>query len=226
MKKQSRRSRKTPFSSTAGHTLRSQRRTLDINVETAAQDTHLSASFIRNLERGAYGKLSHDVYTIGFIRRYAEYLRLDPEVAEKKYRLERGPLDADQQGVKKLKRRRTIVTSKLVVVALAGLAAAGVLAYVIWQLVVLTSPPRLEVTAPASDVVVDEPGVTLTGHTDPGATVRVNGVEVFVDDGGMFTTRITLHEGLNRVDITATSKQDKTSSVTRNIVFQVEDGSP
>ncbi|MCC7365404.1 MAG: helix-turn-helix domain-containing protein [Dehalococcoidia bacterium] len=61
-----------------GTTLRDARLARGISIDQAAQDTRISARFLEALEDEAFEQLPAPVYVRGFLRSYANYLRVDP----------------------------------------------------------------------------------------------------------------------------------------------------
>ncbi len=61
-----------------GVTLRSARIQRGLSIEQVAQDTRISARFIEALEDDAFDELPAPVYVRGFLRSYANYLKVDP----------------------------------------------------------------------------------------------------------------------------------------------------
>src|SRR3989338_6584155 len=49
------------------------------SLQTAQQDTRISVDYLQALETGEYGKFPAEVYCIGFLKKYAAYLGLNPE---------------------------------------------------------------------------------------------------------------------------------------------------
>ncbi|MCL4389890.1 MAG: hypothetical protein M1484_01505 [Patescibacteria group bacterium] len=67
----------------------------------------------------------------------------------------------------------------------------------------LTAKPNLTVTSPKDgDKVTDSP-ITLSGSTDPGDSVTVNGFVALVKDDGSFSYNLTLNDGDNKVKVIA-----------------------
>lgn len=62
-----------------GETLRSNRERRGITVEQVAQDTRISLRFIEALEDEQFDELPAPVYVRGFLRSYANYLKIDPQ---------------------------------------------------------------------------------------------------------------------------------------------------
>jgi cytoskeletal protein RodZ len=51
-----------------------------VDLYRAERDTKIRARYLQALEHGEYGELPGAVYTKGFLRNYALYLGLDPDV--------------------------------------------------------------------------------------------------------------------------------------------------
>ncbi len=61
-----------------GTTLRAARVKRGLSIEQAAQDTRISRKFLEAIEAEDFGALPAPVYVRGFLRSYANYLRIDP----------------------------------------------------------------------------------------------------------------------------------------------------
>lgn len=62
-----------------GRTLRDARLQRGLTIDQAAHDTRISARFLEALESESFDDLPAPVYVRGFLRSYANYLRVDPE---------------------------------------------------------------------------------------------------------------------------------------------------
>jgi hypothetical protein len=72
-------------------------------------------------------------------------------------------------------------------------------------------PPFLRILEPQPDAVLRKAELEVTGETEPGASVTVNGLEATVDGEGRYTAAITLGEGANQI---AVSARDPAGNVT------------
>ncbi|HNB53157.1 MAG TPA: FlgD immunoglobulin-like domain containing protein [Anaerolineales bacterium] len=59
----------------------------------------------------------------------------------------------------------------------------------------------------------------LTGHTDPGAIVQINGQVVPVGEGGDFQLALQLFEGQNIIDVVARDQAGNTTNLTRQVRY-------
>lgn len=67
-----------------------------------------------------------------------------------------------------------------------------------------TTAPALTLTSPSSGLLTRDPVVQVSGTTEPGATVVVNGVSAAVSPSGTFSVALSLHEGADTISATAT----------------------
>ena len=64
-----------------GKMLRDVRVAYKIELAQVATDLHLKSEFLEAIESGSWSKLPSDTYGRGYLRQYAEYLKLSPEEA-------------------------------------------------------------------------------------------------------------------------------------------------
>lgn len=112
-----------------GTDLRDARERLGVPLETAASDLKIRADYLRNLERDNHAALPALPYTLGFVRRYATYVGLDPGKLARRFREEAGKssVKQDYTWLKPIERGRFSGGALLLV----SLAIAGA-AYVAW----------------------------------------------------------------------------------------------
>ncbi len=70
----------------------------------------------------------------------------------------------------------------------------------------------VQITSPADESVVENQSITITGKTLAGALVSVNDATVDADANGNFSIQVTLDEGPNVFDITASDADGGTAT--------------
>lgn len=85
----------------------------------------------------------------------------------------------------------------------------------------LNKPPFLELTNLEDNADLRQPtnNFTLTGKTEPGVSVAVNGSFVFVDNNGSFSFQLALPDGSSAVTAIATDDAGNQATITRNVTF-------
>lgn len=96
------------------------------------------------------------------------------------------------------------------------------------QFIVDTVAPTLNVSSPADGLITNEDNCTVAGVTNDETsspvtvTIKVNNVdqgEVTVDAEGAFSKVVTLSSGANTIEITATDRAGKSTTVTRTVTL-------
>ena len=78
-----------------GEVLRAERERRQLTIHDIEEATSIRALYIESIENGNYEKLPGDVYTKGFIKNYATFLKLDAEELVKQFIAERTPVVAE-----------------------------------------------------------------------------------------------------------------------------------
>lgn len=93
-----------------------------------------------------------------------------------------------------------------------------------------TVPPTLNITSPTDGLITASSKLNIVGTTNDATsspvtvTIKLNGTDqgsVTVGSDGTFSKSVTLAEGANTIEITATDAAGKTSSVTRTVTLDI-----
>lgn len=84
-------------------------------------------------------------------------------------------------------------------------------------------PLKLEIESPTPDMKTSSQELTITGMTDQGATLRVNGQPIVVDLSGEFNNTYRLKEGENTLLFVATDAAGNTEEQEIKVTYQKED---
>ncbi len=207
--------------SSVGQLLKNQRLKREFSLKDAEQATRIRGKYLLAIESNDYGNLPDNVYTRGFIQAYARYLGLDTEKIIRQYGAERGKQQPTAKVPRGFKLPRFVLTPRLAVVLVSAVIGLSAAAYLAYQLSALTAPPRLVVTSPAKDEVVNGSLLTVAGNIAGGADAYVNDSPILVDGEGDFTNVIALQDGVNIIKVSAKNRLGKTSTITRNILAHV-----
>jgi flagellin-like hook-associated protein FlgL len=79
--------------------------------------------------------------------------------------------------------------------------------------------PSLELSSPSDGMTTEASVVTVSGTTEPGAILVVNGVTAAVGDDGSFSCEIALVEGDNTITVTATDASGNSATVSREVTY-------
>lgn len=195
----------------------------DYSASEIARKLGTTEEKIRAFEEGKYEQFSHDVFTEGLLRKYAEAVGLDKKAITERYRQER------QNSVRPKPRRRQIaaapiVTGRLSVLILAGAAFLLVIGYVVSQVFTLTGDPALNIIFPAENQIIYSREVEVVGTTDPGSEIYVDNRLVEVSDDGNFRVEVILSPGVHGITIEARNRLGRSTRLTRTIIVDTSTG--
>jgi cytoskeletal protein RodZ len=215
--------------------LKRRRENLDISLSEAEQATRIRARYIEALEASEYDLLKDDVYTKGYVKNYADFLGLETKPIIKLYEQERAGVremkrqsrrgDGVKLGVKPIKSARWVVTPKTFVLLSVVAVVLVVVSYIIWQVIVLSAPPKLVISQDEARMVSTNFGF-VSGKVENGADLYINDSPVLVSADGSFRERIALIEGRNEIKLTATNRLGKSISETYIITAKLEASQP
>jgi cytoskeletal protein RodZ len=216
-----------------GEQLRAQRERKSITLEQAAADTRIREKFLKALEEGDYPSLPGAVYTRGFLRNYSDYLDLQTDELVVLYQQERGgapPEPAPKRSNFKAYRPvvhqslifRPVILVPVIVIAFVGLFVG----YLYYQFSTFAVKPRLEITDPATDVIVTNSSLLLRGITVPEGRLTVSIIpgpdiiDLKPDADGRFSVTVTLKPGANHIEAEILDATGKTNRVSRTVQYQ------
>jgi len=101
--------------------------------------------------------------------------------------------------------------------ALIAIVVASILSVAGYQILATTTPPPLTVAEPTDQLSTSSRIVTITGTTEPGAVLTINGAVFTPNAVGAFTTDVVLLPGLNTIAIEARRKHGRPARVERHI---------
>lgn len=204
-----------------GERLRSERIQKNITLEEVAKATKIRVSFLDAIEKGAYEKLPSGTYAHGFVKNYAEFLKLPTrevlalfrrEFDEEKYFkvLPEGLAKQNDFPLRKIRVQQTVIVI--------GLLFCILLGFIVFQYRGAFINPPLILTTPKANAKILSQSLTVVGKTDPNATVTVNDKSVSLDTQGNFRKEVTLFPGSTTIKVQATNRFGKRTEIERKIV--------
>ncbi|MBM2820705.1 MAG: family transcriptional regulator [Candidatus Berkelbacteria bacterium] len=191
--------------------LRMYRKKQHLSLEQAEEETKVRLKYLIALEKGDYSQLPEDVYTIGFLSKYADFLDASKEELIRDYRQERGSIGRPRSITLKtqVKESRVFLTPRIIILGLVFLGLIGIIGYISYSIKNFTSAPNLELSSPVTDQVIRQDNVEVVGKTDTGVTLKINDQVILIDDKGNFHETVKLQSGLNTIELRATNRLKK-----------------
>lgn len=211
-------------SASVSEQLKTIRNKLGLSLEQVAEQTKISQRYIEALEEGDYHKVPDGIYTLNFLREYAQYLGLDHKKIISGFQTEKRVFRSDEKN--NLFSRQVVTSNKMVIVPslikniLWGLLLFGCLIYIIVLLNNVFKAPVLKVLTPIDNLTTMEPNVLVSGYSEPETEVRVNEKPVIVSEEGEFSLIIELQPGVNTIAIVAKKGSKQPSKVVKEVLLK------
>lgn len=205
----------------AGQKLEEERLKKGLSLDKVAKATKIRAEFLAAIEKGDYQKIPLGAYAQGFVRNYAEFLGLPTRevlaLFRREYDQERVfkvlpeglSVSSSDFPVHKLKLRQLPVIIIVVFVLLLG--------YIGFQYRYAVFSPPLDIYLPKENSVTTFRTVTISGKTDPNATLFTNDLPVSIGSDGTFKKSIDVFPGKNTITIKVLNRFGKETVVIRNV---------
>ena len=207
---------------TLGGLLKKARLSQELDLEEVAKEISIEVKYLESLEADDFYKLPSPTYARGFLKRYAEFLKLDFEKIlaqwdEKHNHREREP----KKPKSKIKKIFQLSQFKFKIILILVLFCL-ILFYLGFGIKNVLFTPEVEIFYPAEDMVTTNSSLTIKGKTDPRATIFINNQPVEQTEEGLFEQKIDLLIGLNQIEISAKKKYSKEKIIYRQIVLEEE----
>lgn len=201
---------------TLGEMLSSARKAKKISTDKAASDLLIKKENLEALEEGKFEELPEPAYIRGFIKNYAKYLSLDPDLALAIYRRQYDETKYPKKAP--IQKQKGIFLTPNKIVTFSAIATVIIfVGYLVLQYLSILSTPKLDIIEPKDDVTTAIPIIQVSGQTEKEATVSVNGEFAPVTTEGQFTYQLKLTEGQNIVEIIAAKRLSPKNKQTRLI---------
>jgi len=210
---------------TVGQILRETRLKRAITFEEIEKKTKIRVKYLQAIENDDYRQLpGGKVVAKGFIKNYGEYLGLSSENLLASFRRDFGQEQKGQvlpRGIyRPLGKIGFSWTPRTTIIAISFFFICLFIAFLGYQFFLFLGPPKLQVTVPSENQVVQESVVEVKGRSDSDASVYLNEVLISLDEQGNFSEFINLTPGENLIRIEAVSRRGKKSVIERRIDYQ------
>lgn len=209
---------------TLGDILKNAREKTKYSLAETGRQLGITPKYLEALEKNLFNLLPGPVYTKNFIKKYAEFLKINSEELLNHYAAEAGRLSCLRAASQKrpswparffhlgnmpdLLRRILVLTVIAALLIYLGLSLRGIF-----------SPPPLFLEKPAEGTISQTPSVWVAGKTLPETRVQINGREAISNLIGNFEEEVTLRPGLNVITVIAIKKHGRTATIIRNVIY-------
>lgn len=198
--------------------LKKKREVRFISKKIVATELKVLEKFITAMEEDVIELLPANIYTINLLKRYATFLKEDPELIVQLFKKERGISLVTEKMVVNY-RQKIDVRARLFQYAASAVFGLAVLGYLFYKTVVITSPPEIVVYEPAEKIIVSMPVIMVRGKADPATNVKINGQSVSLEADGQFNQELVLGTGVNVIKISGAKRYSRERVITRQITL-------
>jgi len=203
--------------------LKEKRQEKNLTLERLSDLTKIQIYHLEGLEAGHFEKLPPAVYCVGIFKRLSKFLDADENEIMEAYRNEFESSTSNKTGSAPIAKRESyfiLTPSKLMIFA-GGLLLLLLSGYLWYQFNFLIGPPNLAIK-PSEDAVTKEEIILVSGKTDNGINLTINGENTYVDSKGSFEKSIQLAAGVNVIEIKAVNNFGKVSTIIRQIFRETQ----
>ena len=179
-------------------------------------ETKIKKDFIQAVEEENWQALPDYSVVVGFVKNVANYLGVKERSAVALLRRDYPPQKLSINPKPDVS-KQFIWSPKLTFLVGVGIVIALILGYLGFQYAGFISPPPLSLTQPQEGQVVVGVSVTVSGKTNPEATVKANNQPILVSEDGTFSAEVEIFKGTSDIVGTATSRSGKQTTLRRNI---------
>ena len=192
-----------------------------ISLSHLSSVTKIKEEFLASVEQGQWNLLPEYPVVVGFVKNISVALSLNPKSSVALLRRDYPPKEL-KINPKPDVAKEFIWSPKLTFLVGIVIVVLGVFGYLIFQYINFISPPELNVDVPTMGQTVNTKNLTVSGKTDPEATVVVNNQPILLDENGHFSTEIEVFDGTKEVTVIAKSRSGKETAITRKIEVELK----
>lgn len=201
-----------------GDIIRSLREEAGMTRRELADASQVLEKYITAFEEFRYQDLPGDVYARNFLRSIATAFHINESRLLDRYIEDSGafPYKQSLTPTQTDQRLHFWTPQRIKLTGLIALILI-VMGYVGYELRGFVIPPSITIQNPQDNIALSALEVTVSGLTDTGVSITINGAPVPVTDEGTFTATIDLTPGVNSLAIVAKHKFGRETRVVRNI---------
>lgn len=191
--------------------LREEREKRGLSLDDVVSATKIRRNFIVAIEEGKFSSLPSESYAMGFVKNYGEFLGISPERAAALFRREYD--SKSTENVPKFRKAVRVSSARFSLKSARSFLILGVavvvLAYIFYQFSFLFIGPKLSIVTPQDGQAISENIVSVSGKTDPYATVTINNENAYVDLTGSFKKTLYVYSGQAKISVSAKNRYGK-----------------
>jgi|GEM_PF-1498807 len=206
---------------TAGSILKEARLAKGISLQEAGALLKIHIKFLEALEEGSFSKFANPVQLRGFLINYCDFLQVNKSEVLAFFRREYNEEKERKNNnlyYKKQNFNFFHITPKSFSAGVVVVAIIAFVLYVFLQYRSFAKAPQLVVESPASDLTVSNSTLSVFGKVGEEVDLNLNGQKIIPEQTNNFALTVSLSNGLNVLNFTATNKLNKSTTITRKVI--------
>jgi len=204
-----------------GKKLQEARYKTGLSLKMVARHININKTYLEALENGDWHKLPGEIYAKSFLKRYCQFLKLDPEKIKIDFNKTRFlKRESDYNFRKKTNKWSFLILPRVLKTSLLILITLFILLYLVWQINQIISPPEITLLYPTADLATRKSTLIITGQTEKEVKIKINNEEVILNKDNTFKQTINLQPGLNVIKIEGKKKYSKKKMIERKVVYE------
>lgn len=209
-----------------GEKLKQARVNANLSLAEVARRINISARYLEAIESGNHSLLPGEVYAKNFLKAYVKFLGLnegeyvDRFASEQKIYTKTSRSQDFKKPVAKVSRVNLLVAPKVLRGVVVFLLAVAVLVYLGGRFKAIVAAPELTVTSPVENIKTAENFIAVSGQSEVGTVVSINGQQIVIDEQGNFNELIDLQTGVNIIEVAAEKRHGKQTKVYRQVIVE------
>ena len=204
-----------------GEKLRRARHDRRLEIEPIARKLKIRAEYLMAMEDERFDKLPSGLYGKNFLKRYAAFLGLKP----KELLSDLGDVSFGEENInpfsqKVLTKEKLLIWPRIIKNILISGAILICFLYLIFYFKNIITAPELIIIQPDKNIMTTANSIVISGRTEPGAEVMINGEIVLNNNQGVFSQTVNLKKGLNSITVSAKKKYSREQAITRQILVE------
>lgn len=206
---------------TIGEIIKDARQKRGLSKSQVEKRTKIKQEFIDLIEKEKWDELP-DLSTVqGFIRTISKTLGLKEEGIIARLRRDYPPKEIPVNPKPDVE-DKFVWSPKATFILGLSLIILLILGYLGIQYKKFISPPKLELSTPEENKVVNELVIEVKGKTTPDAIILANNQPIIVDADGNFYAELSISDKTKEIEVKAISRSGKETTIHRNIQLQLE----
>ncbi len=204
---------------TIGEILRRARLKKNVTLDQVSHSIHLQKKYLEAIERNDWSVFASNVYILGSLRQYADYLDLEPSHAVAYFRRDFEKKE-DIRFRRRLPSLSTLSDHKKIMIILVSFISTLFAVFFGYQVYLYLTPPPVEIMSPSRTTFRNVELIRIVGRTQKESVVHIFNQEIFPDKAGVFYFDLPLKKGNNSVKIKVTGPNGKVTELMRQYVLE------